>query len=189
VRNVKRFSASTASGDTFTYETISPIPTNETTSGNWLFHWQVKTEAPGSDTEAGLVLKSIDIVDDRGKITSTYFSSLANGVLLAPYPIKAGATWNSTSVDLAHDKTFQVSGQVLTRQTVDVCGTLVQGWHLHVEWNEAGGSATIDEVVSPEHGGQIISTSLDGTFLGVVYDHANVHAGTLDPQPLPKEFR
>jgi hypothetical protein len=192
VRNVKSFDDSTGlsddrGSDNFTYELIERR-NSATASGFWLFRYQVKTSSAGSDPEAGLVLRGIDTLDDRGKSTGTYFSALANGLLLAPYPVKAGATWDSTSVDLARGQTFQLSGQYLTRESVDVCGTLVQGWHLHADLNATDGMSTIDAVVSPERGGQIISFTVDGDYLGSRFEKANVHSGQLDPDPLPPEL-
>ena len=67
---------------------------------------------------------------------------------------RRGPERTSTSVDLGRAQTFQLSGQYLRRESVDVCGRLVQGWHLHAAMNTPGGTATIDSVVSAEHGGQ-----------------------------------
>ena len=192
VRNVKAFADDTGlsdgrGSDNFTYELIERR-ISATASGYWLFRYQVKTSSAGSDPEAGLVLRGIDLLDDRGKPSGTYFSPLANGLLLAPFPVKAGAKWDSTSVDLGRGQTFQLSGQYLTRQAVDVCGTLVQGWHLRAEMNATGGTSTIDAVVSPDRGGQIISFTVDGNYLGSQFAKANVHTGQLDPDPLPPEF-
>jgi hypothetical protein len=192
VRGVRAFVDETGlsdgrGSDSFTYEVIEKR-ISATASGYWLFRYQVKTNSAGSDQEAGLVLRGIDTLDDSGKVTGTYFKPTANGLLLAPYPIEAGAEWTSTSVDLGRAQTFQLTGQYLRRESVDVCGTLVQGWHLHAEMNTPGGTATIDSVVSAEHGGQIISTTVTGDYLGSRFEKANVHAGQLDPDPLPKEF-
>ena len=176
----------TNTGDAFTYQTIDPR-IGGASSGYWLYSWQVKTAAPSSDPEGGLVLTRIDQLAPDGKVVDTYFDAFTNGVLLVPFPIKAGQTWNATSVDLGR-RTIQLQGQVLRREVVDACGELIQGWHVHATMSEPGASTTLDYLVGTQFGGQLLTFDIDGSYLGTNFVPAKFHVGKLEPSPLPKEF-
>jgi hypothetical protein len=174
-------------GDAFTYQTIDPR-IGGASSGYWLYSWQVKTFAPSSDPESGLVLTRIDQLTPDGKVVDTYFDAFTSGVLFVPFPIKAGQTWNATSVDLGR-RTLQLEGQVLRREVVDACGELIQGWHVHATLTEPGATTTLDYLVGTQFGGQLLTFDINGSYLGTKFDPAKFHIGKLEPSPLPKEFK
>jgi hypothetical protein len=176
-----------SSGDAFTYEEIEPTQ-NSSGAGLWLFAYQTKADSTSADPEAGLVLKRIDALKSNGGFADTFFSPFGGGLLMVPFPIKAGQTWNTATVDFQRQRTFQLTGQVLRREAVDVCGKLIQGWHVDAEIVGAGTDATVDYIVSGEHAGQIIAVAIDGTYLGVTYKDAAFHTAALEPKPLPEEL-
>jgi hypothetical protein len=175
----------TNTGDGFTYETLER---NLNGAGYFDITWQVKTASSSSDPEAGLVMKRVDIASSDGKKSGTYFSPFGEGLLVAPFPIKAGAKWNTASVDLNSGRSLQISGQVLTRQVIDMCGTLVQGWHIHAGWSDTGSKATIDYLVTPQFAGQIVAMTVDGTYFATDYEKAAYSIKSLKPKPFPEGF-
>jgi hypothetical protein len=176
------------SGPAYTFETIEPR-IGAQTAGYWLYSWSVKTAAPSADPEAGLALKRIDILDASGKRVDTYVEPFGSGVMLMPLPIKPGQTWNSATIDLNRGRSLQVSGQVLARELVDACGTLVQGWQVKADFTETGNTASLDYIFAPQLAGRIIQMKIDGTYLGTAFTKATFVVGKLERRELQKEFR
>ena len=187
IRDVASFDdpLGTNTGDGFTYETFERQTIG---SGYNRFSWQVKTASSSSDPEDGLVLKGIDATRSDGTGATSYFKPFGQGLLVVPFPIKAGQTWNTASLDLSNGRTLQMSGQVLTRQILDICGKVIEGWHVHADWTDSGTSATIDLLVAPQYAGQILAMTIDGTYLGTQFQKAQLQTRTLEPKPLPKGF-
>lgn len=171
-------------GDAFTYQTFETSPGGQ----YWKFSWQVKTQPHSAqDPEGGLVLKQIDASDSQGKSTATYFRSSSTGLLMAPLPVKAGQSWQAVSFDAANGRAIQLSAQVLKREVLDVCGTLIEGWHVHGSLLLGGSSGTLDYLIATEYGGRIVSLAADGSYFGgYTFEKAYFHDGQIDPRPLPQ---
>jgi hypothetical protein len=178
-------SAGQPAGDNFTYATLEP---SRQSDALLRIEWQTKT-FPGSaqDPEGGLVVKAVESAGPDGKTQSTYFRPQTDGLLFAPFPIKAGGTWTSTSVDISNgQRVMQLSGQVLKREVVDACGTLVEGWRVHATLTQSGESATLDYLVASQLGGMVVALNIDGFFFGTTYENSKSRFGQLKPKPLPK---
>jgi hypothetical protein len=170
--------------EVFGFQTLDP----RINGGFTAFSWVVKGNSSDPlDTEAGLVLKQIDVLNQAGKPQSTYFKASGNGLLWFPLSVKPGTSWTSIALDPAHGP-ITLRGQVLDRQTFDACGKVVEGWRTAITLNDGDASAAIEVLVAPQYGGQIIATSISGTYLGVAYDKAVMRLGQIEPSPLPKAF-
>jgi hypothetical protein len=174
--------------DDFMYATITP---EISSNGSYRrYSWATKPDPQSSqDAEGGLVLKRVDFLGSDGKPGQSYFAASGNGLLMAPFPIQPGNSWNSLSIDTSKQKILSLSGQVVARDVIDACGTLVQGWHVHATLNDSGSMATLDYLVAPQYGGVLISLRADGTFIGTVEHNLAGHTGQLRPDPLPDEFK
>lgn len=173
----------------FHYQTIEPR-VGPGTTGLWQFHWKVKSNSSvAQDPEGGLALRKIEVLDQEGRPGNTHFEALGSGLLFVPFPIRPGGTWNSASAGRAGGRSFRLSGQVLSRDVIDACGTLVQGWHVRSTFSEGTNQATLDYLIATQLGGQIISMNIDGFFLGTTFNPANFRLGQVDPGPLPSRFR
>ena len=151
--------------DTFTYETIERA-SSVTASGYWLFRW------PGEDGLAGLGSRRRtrpardrhprwDSGERHGHVLQADQRRTAASRRSRSRP---GPTWNSTSVDLDARPDVPAERTASCRvKSVDVCGDARPG--LAHPCRAVTGRVTkpmIDSVVSPEHGGQVISTTIDG---------------------------
>jgi hypothetical protein len=135
------------------------------------------------------VIKEVHGATTQGQARQTYFQASTTGLLMAPFPIKAGQTWSSVSFDVVHQRPLQLSGQVLKREVLDVCGTLIEAWHIHATMNDQGVPGTLDYLIATQYGGQIVSLDIDGRFLFFDYAKAKERSGQLNPGPLPSYLR
>jgi hypothetical protein len=176
------------SPDDFAYTTITPEVAGQ---GSYRrFAWATKPNPQSAnDPEGGLVLKRVEYLGGDAKVAAEYFTASGDGLLMMPFPVKPGQSWNSLSVDTSRQKILRLSAQVLRRETVDACGTLVQGWRVHGTLNDAASTATLDYLVAPQYGGLIISLKADGMFVGVTMHGYSTHTGQLKPDPLPDRFK
>ena len=190
IRNVANYTDPVGEGEAaegFTFETIEPR-VGPSTNGYWLFRWQLKANSTSSDAEGGLVLKGIDVLGPDGKFAETYFEAFANGLLFAQLPVTPGRSWTSASLDLGN-RTLQLDAQYVGREVIDVCGTVVEGWHVHATFSNGAEVATLDYLLGPQYGGQIIGFAIKDTFLGTTYPQAKFDINQLDPDPLAAVFR
>jgi len=187
VRNVAAYDDPLAglNDPSFKFETVEP----RINGGFDAFDWQEETDPtiPASPV-GGLVLDGITLLSATGAPEGSYFTALGLGLLFIPLPVTPGGTWDSLSFDPTHGL-LTLSGQVLTTNLVDACGTLLEAWHVHATLVDAGASATLDYLVAPQYGGQIISMAVTGSFLGVSYANAVMHTGQQNPSPLPAALR
>jgi hypothetical protein len=108
---------------------------------------------------------------------------------MAPFPIKPGQSWQSASIDITHQHPMELNGQVLKREVIDVCGTLIEGWHVHSTLNDAGQTSTLDYLIATQYGGVIAALALDGTYIGLKFSGVKTRVGQIDPRALPKGMK
>lgn len=175
------------SGADFTFDSIYPrqnVPFVRIT-------WTVRPAPPSAqDPEGGLAIRKVEFLGVDGKPRGTYFEASGPGLLVMPFPVKAGQSWSSFAIDLDRGgRALQLNGRVGKREIVDACGTVLQGWHVHATLTQPDGTATLDYLVAPQYGGQVISWKADGFFFADVFRNAVMHVGQLEPDPLPDKFR
>jgi hypothetical protein len=181
--------ASTTGGNdpafTFTTQTQHPGTSslvNET--------WRVRTNPGPGDPEGGLALLQRDAVKPDGT-TTTLFKPAGSSLLYLPLPITPGATWTSTATDPTDGVTVKLAGQVLGRDVVDACGTLVEGWKVHADLviasaaNAAAASTQVqqkeDYMVAPQLGCVIIADSIDADVVPGDHVKAQYTLGSAQP--------
>ena len=141
----------------------------------------------------GLVLTQQQFYDGNGVAIGSF--SPAPPVLLLPLPVEAGDTWTSTSTDPRTGQTMRVSGEVDERETVDACGTLLDGWRAELDVTIASADGTVQRtsklVVSTSFGAMIIgeqsheeSTDASGAPTTVDTDYG---IAQVDPDPVPED--
>jgi hypothetical protein len=176
--------------DDFTYQTLQPGFGDQagTTNSAFLYSWQVKTDPKSAgDPAGGLVLKKLEYTDSAGHHQATYYDSGSTaGLLMAPFPVKAGQSWNSVAFDVSQGHALQLSAQVLRRDVLDVCGTPIEAWHVHGTLNDEGNNSTLDYLIATQYGGRIVQFAADGQIWGANFTKANFHVGTLKAGPLPR---
>jgi hypothetical protein len=74
----------------------------------------------------------------------------------------------------------------LERDVLDVCGTLIEAWHVHASLNDDGSRSTLDYLIATQYGGQIVSFGIDGSSFGGNFSKAKLHTGQITPGPLPR---
>lgn len=169
---------------------------------------QVYYQAPAGTTtayvtssDAGLSLKSEDILSPTGGITPLFDPALP--LLLMPLPIEPGAQFESTAADPATGEVVVVQATALRRARVDACGTIVEGWEVIgteevVQPPAIGPGLTselpdlldptlttqIDDIYSPQLGNIAIA---EHTLTGSIYGTVTVDdaIGQEHPSPLP----
>lgn len=172
----------------------------------------VNTQEP----EGGLTLIERDLLSTDGKTTQQVFTPTADnppvqppgtqpqstqgaGLLFMPLPVSAGQSWTSTAVDATHGYTWKLSGQVLARDIVDACGTLVEGWKVHADMvvssvaSAAGANTQVTEsedyMVAPQLGCILISDSVDRQVNANTHLKATFTLGQTQPDPTPADLR
>jgi hypothetical protein len=152
--------------------------------------WQVRPKPGFGDPQGGLTLLERDAVNQDGT-TTTLFKPAGSGLLHLPLPITPGATWTSTAADPSNGVTEKLSGQVLGRDVVDACGTLVEGWKVHADLviasaaNTAAASTQVQEsedyMVAPQLGCVIIAEKIDTDVVPGDHVKADYTLGSAQP--------
>lgn len=141
----------------------------------------------------GLVLIAQEVYDGNGLAVGAFNPSPP--VLLLPLPVEAGDAWTSTSTDPGSGQTMRVSGEVHERESVDACGTLLDGWRAELDITIASSEGTVQRttelIVSTSLGAMIIGersheegTDTAGRPLTVDTDHGIAQT---EPDPLPDD--
>jgi len=167
--------------------------------------WQVNTEATQRSANPpyvaedsvrvgepgrGIAIVSIQEYDGNGNPTSSF--NPTTPLLFLQLPVVQGESWASTAVDPRTGQSISVAGEVQRRQSVDACGTLLDGWLVVADVTESqgfGNAANVhtDELVfSTERGGQLLSrrqVTSGTTPQGSYESDLTVSIGQVDPSP------
>lgn len=169
IRNVQR-----TSDTLWSYEVVTPGGSG----GSDVTTWTVNTapiehsanpivgkEVTVGEPARGVALSAIDSFDGNGNNTAEFRPTPA--VLELPLPVVSGSDFNAVGVDSKSGQTEQVNGLVQSRQSVDACGTLVDGWFAHLDIKQTDGNSTStrseDDVFSTDLGGLLISQHITET--------------------------
>jgi hypothetical protein len=200
-------------GVDFTYDTVEPA----THSAGYLqFVWQVKSNAPIGDPEAGLSLVEIDTISSPGGAATPIFKAAPhNGLLLLPLPAAPGPVQppivstvpapplpalplptstprasSTESVDTSGSgNNLQFSGSVGAPERLDACGTWLQAWPVDGTLVNGSSTATIHLDVATQTGALVIALDIDGGFLGTTFHKLATHVGQALPSTLPAQWQ
>lgn len=140
----------------------------------------------------GLVLISQELYDANGVAIGSF--TPRPPILLLPLPVQPGDTWTSTGVDSITGQVMRVTGVVNERQTVDACGTLVDGWLAELDVTIGDSSDSVQGTTD-----YVIATGLGAIIIGERTDQEGLSAGSpvklaaryelagQDPQPLASD--
>ncbi|MBW3668541.1 MAG: hypothetical protein KY443_04935 [Actinobacteria bacterium] len=145
----------------YRYETVQPF-----LDGIRQTTYQVKTNAEvqrqaspftgqrvrAGDPERGLVIKRIVTQDRQGNTEESVFES---GLLILPLPVSPGETFTSVAKGTRGDA-LTFDGTVGTRQRVDACGEIIEGFRVTGKLTADGFSPTWSFLVAPQYGAILI---------------------------------
>lgn len=138
------------------------------------------------DPERGIVLQSIERVDEAGNSQTVTFRP---GVLYLPLDVIPGEKFESVGIDSRTGQVLQHSAKVLTRKRIDACGDIVDGWEVEATQTFSGASTSTRNyryIVAPQLGGIIISENLQATSPQTSID-ITLSLAQLKPSALPKD--
>ncbi|HEX2850330.1 MAG TPA: hypothetical protein VHN98_07245 [Acidimicrobiales bacterium] len=139
------------------------------------------------EPERGVVLKSIRYVDKAGNASTTPAFQPATGLLLLPLPVFDGQRFTSVATDPATGQAWQYDAQVVGKDRVDACGTILEGWKVTGTLAVSGGSGGTREytvIVSTSLGGIVIGQSIKGVDGPNTVD-LSFNIGQKTPSPAP----
>jgi hypothetical protein len=157
IRNVQRTSETL-----WSYDVVTPSASGGTDVTTWSVNTDavqasrntiVAKEATVGEPARGIAIAAVNSYDGNGNNIATFRPAPA--ILEMPLPVVSGSDFQGVGVDSKSGQTEQVSGIVKTRQSVDACGTLVDGWITHLD--SATVSRSEDDVFSTDLGGLLIS--------------------------------
>lgn len=167
--------------------------------------WQVNTDATQRSANTpyvgensvrvgepgrGVAITSIEEYDGNGNLRSAFDPS--SPLLFLQLPVVQGESHTSTAVDPKSGQSITVDAEVERRQTVDACGTLVDGWFVSTTTTASQGFGspasqyTEELVISTERGGQVISRRQvvsEPTTTGTLDADRTASLGQVDPSP------
>lgn len=187
-------------GRTYRYEVVQP---ELGTSNVAIMTYQVDTNATavqafnpvGADdpprvgeVERGVVLKSVRYEDEAGNRLPGAFTP-ATGLLILPLGVLVGEVFTSTAVDPSTQQTWRLEAVVESRDRVDACGEIIEGYRVKGDLTVTGangGTRKATWIVAPHLGGMVIGEQFEGEYgdLKVTY---NANIGQLEPSPAPVE--
>lgn len=141
------------------------------------------------EPERGVVLKSINYIDKNGNKGSSAGFNPTTGLLLLPLPVFDGQQFTSVAIDPATGQTWRYDAQVMGRDRVDACGTVLEGWRVRGVLDVSGtgaGTRTYSVVISPSLGGIVIGQSIQGTD-GANQVEVSFNIGQKTPTPVEAE--
>jgi hypothetical protein len=133
---------------------VNTAATQKSVSPPYVGENAVRAGEPGR----GVALVSIEDYDGNGNLVASFAPSTP--VLFLPLPVIVGESFNGVGVDPKSGQSMRFDGEVQKRQTVDACGTLVDGWFVKATITESGPTTythTDELIISTERGGQLIS--------------------------------
>lgn len=172
----------------YRYETVQPLGSGvrETT-------YQVKTNAGvqrqasattgqrvrAGDPEAGVVIKRILTRDRQGNTEESVFEV---GLLILPLPVAPGESFSSIARGTRGD-TLQFDGTVGTKQRVDACGTIIEGFRVSGTLTGGGLNEKWSFLVATQYGAVLIEERFE--FESLQGTHKPVFTiGQLRPSPV-----
>lgn len=196
IRNVTVGAADPASSSRrrFTFEMVQPFG-----DGLAVTKYAVDTAARSSEVnntlgeqrvtagepERGVVIDSVTYTDSGGTAVRRPFSPVT-GLLLTPLPIRTGEMFQSVAVDPATQQTWRYDAQLTTRDRVDACGEMLEGWRTNGTLTVTGGEGGMRKfsvIVAPQFGGLPLLESSKGTDAkGLEFD-ITYTIGQLEPSP------
>jgi hypothetical protein len=136
----------------------------------------------------GIALVSQERYDGNGNLIGTFAPSTP--ILYLPLPVVQGDSFTAVGVDPKTGQSMRVDGEVAKRQTVDACGTLVDGWLVTaaVTQSQDGAAYTYatDLIFATDRGGQLVSRHDAGEYdtpQGHVKFDVTISLGQVDPSP------
>jgi hypothetical protein len=151
-----------------------------------------KPPVPGNvsvgDPERGISLMKLQRVDAAGNSSELSFSP---AVLYLPLDIVPGEEFNSVGIDPRSGSVLQNQAKVLTRERVDACGEVVDGWAIQSTQTFSGTGQTAPPrtyryIIAPQLGGIIISEELHTAGPQGTTD-VTLSLGQVKPAPLPAQ--
>ena len=191
-------------GKKWTYDMLQP----DGDGGVQITTWSVNTDVKGvsqappyvgenairvTEPDAGVSLQKIAYFDATGSSKQPF--QPATPVTYLQLPVQIGAEFQSVGIDPRTGRTQAVQGQPTKRQTVDACGSLIDGWLVDLTITEARGVQPQEQrkeevIISNDLGGVVISQRIiesgtlpDGT---VVETDLTFSLGQITPSPLPE---
>lgn len=160
---------------------------NPATGGRGVAAPYVGTTTRAGEPLRGLTLERQQYYDGNGLLIGEF--NPVDPVLLAPFPVLSGDTWNSVGVDPRTGQTIRVDGLISRREAVDACGSRLDSWLSDMTVTYSGTSQTVrnlDLFVSTELGGMPIGeryteSSADGSSIDAFFQ-----IGQRDPSPVPE---
>jgi hypothetical protein len=138
----------------------------------------------------GVAITSIEEYDGNGNAVSSF--NPTTPLLLLQLPVVQGESFSSSAVDPKTGQSISLQAEIMKRQTVDACGTLLDGWLVEATITESRGFGTpanvhTDElVISTERGGQLLSrrqVMSGATQQGTYESDLTVSIGQVEPSP------
>jgi hypothetical protein len=165
---------------------VETDPLEEGASAPYIGQNPVRAGEPGR----GIALTQLRDYDGNGNEVSSFTPSTP--VLYMPLAIEQSETFTGFGLDPKSGQSLRVDGQTVQRQTVDACGTLLDGWLVKATITESGiGAAythTDEYVFSTELGGLLISRHVKGsvpTGAGSQDDDITYSIAQTSPSPDP----
>lgn len=139
---------------------VNTQPTQRQASAPYVGQNPVRAGEPN----VGITLTRIRYYDGNGNQKGEF--NPATPLVYLPLPVLPGETFNSVGVDPKSGQTIRFTGLVKSRQAVDACGELVDGWLVHLDVTDSAGNPRSEDV--------ILATGMGGL---LVSDH-NVESST-----------
>jgi hypothetical protein len=117
------------------------------------------------EPNVGVTVTRIQYYDGNGNQQGEF--NPATPLVYLPLPVLTGEGFNSVGVDPKSGQTIRITGEVKTRQSVDACGSLVDGWLVSLDITDSeGGPRTEEVVISTGMGGLLTSDRIQQTIVG-----------------------
>lgn len=173
VRNVRRvvtpaspevryqFEVSASLGELVTTTTYTLVP-EQTTAPPTQGLLPDPQDASGS--AAGLFITRVQTVFPDGD-SEDFTPANSPGLLLLPFPISPGVTWDSAGGDPGSGMAMAFSGAIGQKARVDACGTVLDAWSVAIN-GEFGASEGTGLTISPTSRTSFVASYIFGTQYG-----------------------
>jgi len=163
-----------------------PLPVAPPVTNPTLPKPPIPDSVSAGDPERGISLVKLQRVDAEGNTSEISFSP---GVLYLPLEIQTGEQFTSVGIDPRTGSVLENKAKVLSRERVDACGDVVDGWAVESTQTFSGTSATAPPrtyryIIAPQLGGIIVSEEIHTAGAAGSTD-VTLSLGQLKPSPLP----
>lgn len=165
---------------------VNTKPVQQGASAPYVGQNPVRAGEPGR----GIALTQLRDFDGNGNEVGSFTPSTP--VLYMPLAIEQSESFTGFGVDPKSGQSLRVDGQTIQRQTVDACGTLLDGWLVKATVSESGAGAaythTDEYIFSTELGGLLLSRHVKGsvpTGAGSQDDDITYSIAQTSPSPDP----